>query len=60
MEQTDALSSNNNKSSIQTIIKNNIAINNIDIEDLVYLEKDLDFYEKVILFKIEFNFFSII
>lgn len=32
------------------IIKNSIAIQEIHVDDLFYLEKDLEFYDKVIFF----------
>lgn len=48
MDTIDALSCVREEISKDTIIKNNITIRNVQLDDLFYLEKDLDFYEKVI------------
>lgn len=53
METIDASSCAREEISKETIIKNNIAIRNFQLDDLVYLEKDLDFYEKVISIALE-------
>lgn len=47
MDTIDASSCGHEEISKETIIKNNIAIQNFQLDDLFYLEKDLDFYEKV-------------
>lgn len=47
MYSTDAASCVRDEISVKDIIKNNNAIRNIQVDDLVYLERDLDFHEKV-------------
>lgn len=47
MDTIDASSCVRKEISKDTIIKNNIAIRNFHLDDLFYLEKDLDFNEKV-------------
>lgn len=53
MDTIDASSCAHEEISKETITKNNIAIRNFQLDDLVYLEKDLDFYEKVIFIALE-------
>lgn len=48
MNSTDAAASCvHNEISVKDIVINNNAIRNLQIDDLFYVEGDLDFYEKV-------------
>lgn len=49
MDTIDASSCAREEISKDIIIKNNFTIRNVQLDDLFYLEKDLDFNEKVIL-----------
>lgn len=47
----------------ENIVKNNIGIRNLHVDDLFYLEQDLDFYEKVFspkYFQYYFNYHSVV
>lgn len=53
MDTIDASSCASKEISKETIIRNNAAIRNFQLDDLVYLEKDLDFNEKVFFRRIK-------